>query len=122
MKTLDLRQFIQEYWGALSGKPKPLSVLKEYISDDEFIQHVLVYEKAFPKYELVADDFICEDDKVAIRARVKGTHSGDLMGIPPTGKTIEVPLSVIYQVKDNKVTNGWLFIDQMELMQQLGLS
>ena len=122
MITDDSKKFIQDYLEALSGKPKPLSLLQEYISDAEFMEHILVYEKTFPNYEVLADDFICEDDKVVVRARVKGTHKGDLMGIAPTGKTIDLPFSVIYQIKDEKIAKGWLFVDRMELMEQLGLN
>ena len=118
---VDSKKFIQEYFNALSGKPKPLSLLEKYISDPEFMDHILVYEKTFPHYEVLADDFICEDDKVVVRARVKGTHQGDLMGIPPTGKSIDLPFSAIYQIKDKKIAKGWLFVDRMELMEQLGL-
>ena len=122
MIKVDSKKFIQEYFNALSGKPKPLSVLEKYISDAQFMEHIVVYEKSFPHYELLADDFICEDDKVVVRARFKGTNTGDLMGIAPTGKTIELPFSVIYQIKDEKIVKGWLFVDRMELMEQLGLS
>ena len=108
MVAVELKKFIQEYWEAISGKPKPISLLEKYISDSEFIDHIMVYEKSFPLYELVADDYICENDKVVVRARVIGTHSGDLMGIPPTGKNIDLPFTVIYKVKDEKIIKGWL--------------
>lgn len=121
MVAVELKKFIQEYWDAISGKPKPISLLEKYISDSEFIGHIMAYEKSFPNYELIADDYICENDKVVVRARVKGTHTGDLMGIPPTGKTIDLPFSVIYQVRDEKIVKGWLFIDRMDLMEQLGI-
>ncbi len=121
MKTIDSKKVVKEYWDAISGKPKPLALLEEYVSDPEFINHIMAYEKSFPNYELLADDYICEDDKVVVRARVKGTHNGDLMGIPPTGKTIDLPFSVIYQINDEKIVKGWLFVDRMELMNQLGI-
>ncbi|NNE02864.1 MAG: hypothetical protein HKN52_06825 [Eudoraea sp.] len=122
MIAVDYKKFVQEYWDAISGKPKPVSLLEKYISDSEFIGHVVAYEKSFPCYELIADDFICEEDKVVVRARVIGTHKGDLMGIPPTGRTIDIPFSVIYQIKDEKIAKGWLYLDQMILMEQLGIT
>lgn len=122
MIAIDLRKFIQEYWMAISGKPKTMELLQKYISDPELIGHIMAYETPFPSYKLVADDYICEDDKISVRARFMGIHKGDLMGIPPTGKSVEIPFSVIYQVKDEKIIKSWLFIDQMELMNQLGLT
>ena len=121
MVTVESKRFIQEYWDAISGKPKPKSLLEKYISDPEFIDHIMVYENSFPLYELIADDYICENDKVVVRARVKGRHQGDLMGIPPTGRTIDLPFTVIYRIKDEKIVKGWLFVDRMELMEQLDI-
>ena len=57
-----------------------------------------------------------------MRARFKGTHNGDLMGIPPTGKSVEVPFSIIYQIAEDKIIKSWLFVNQMEFMNQLGLN
>ena len=122
MVTVEVKKFIQEYWDAISGNPKPISLLEKYISDTEFIGHILAYEESFPLYELIAEDYICEDNKVVVRARVVGTHKGNLMGIPPTGKTIDLPFTVIYEVKDEKIVKGWLYVDRMLLMEQLGIS
>lgn len=113
------KKLVQEYWEAISGKEKTPTLSKMYVSDPELLGHIAFFEAAFPKYELMADDFICEEDKVVVRARFKGTHKGDLMGIPPTGKTVEVPFSIIYQMINEKIGKSWLFIDQMELMKQL---
>lgn len=113
------KKLVQEYWEAISGKEKTPTLSKMYVSDPELLGHIAFFEAAFPEYELFADDFICEDDKVVVRARFKGTHKGDLMGIPPTGKTVEVPFSIIYQIMNEKIGKSWLFIDQMELMTQL---
>ncbi len=121
MVTVEIKRFIQEYWDAISGKPKPKSLLEKYISDPELINHIMIFEASFPYYELIADDYICEDDKIVIRARIIGRHQGDLMGIPPTGNTIDLPFTVIYRIKDEMIVKGWLFVDRMELMEQLGV-
>ncbi len=122
MITIDLRTFIEEYWEAISGKPKTPGLMRKFTSDQDLIDHVMAFETPFPNYELVAEKFICEGDMVSVIARAKGTHKGDLMGIPPTGKSIDLPFSVIYQVKDDMIVKSWLFFDQMELMKQLGIA
>ncbi len=121
MVTVNPKTFILEYFEALSGKPKTIELINKYISDKELAEHIMAYEKSFPCYELIAEDVIWEGEKVAVRARVKAEHKGDLMGIPPTGKTIDIPLSVIYQIADDKIAKGWIFVDRMELMNQLGI-
>ena len=122
MITIDLRTFIQEYWASISGKPKTPELLRKFMTDEELIGHIMAFENPFPSYELIAEEFICEGDKVSVVGRVRGIHKGDLMGIPPTGKTIDLPFSVIYQVKDEKIVKSWLFLNQMELMKQLGVA
>lgn len=52
---------------------------KVYVSDPELLGLIAFFEAAFPKYELDADDVICENDKVVVRARFKGVHKGDLI-------------------------------------------
>ena len=122
MKTIEAQKVVREYWDAISGKAKPIELLKKYVSDDEFINHIKVYEESFPHYELIAEDYICENDKVVVRARVKGVHKGELMGMPPTGKTIDLPFVVIYKVDEDKIVKGWLSVDRVELMDQLGFT
>ena len=121
MVTVNPKTFIQEYFEAISGKPKTMDLINKYVSDEHLAGHIMDYENSFPCYELIAEDMICEDDKIAVRARVKGEHKGQLMGYPPTGKTIDIPLSVIYQIEEDKIAKGWIFVDHMELMTQLGI-
>ena len=113
------KKFVKEYWDAISGIAKTPELSKKYVSDPELLGHIAFFEAAFPKYELYADDFICEEDKVVVRARFKGIHKGELMGIPPTGKTIEFPFAIIYQVTDEKISKSWLFVDKSEVLNQL---
>ena len=113
------KKFVQEYWEAISGIAKTPELSKKYVSDPELLEHIAFFEAAFPKYELFADDFICEEDKVVVRARFKGIHKGELMGIPPTGKTIEFPFAIIYQVTEEKISRSWLFVDKTEVLNKL---
>lgn len=121
MIAIDSKQFVKEYFEAISGKPKTPELLERYISDTELIGHIMAYETSFPNYELIADDYVCEDNKVVVRARVKGINNGELMGMAPTGKSIDLPFVIIYKIDNEKISKGWLFVDQMELMNQLGL-
>lgn len=120
MIAVDNKKFIQEYWVALSGNEKTPALVDKYISDPELKGHIAFFETAFPRYEMFADDFICEDDKVVVRAHAKAVHKGDLMGMAPTGKTIELPFTGIYQIANGKIAKSWLFFDRMDMMSQLG--
>lgn len=76
---------------------------------------------AFPDFEMVVEDTIVEGDKVVIRVKAQGTHQGDFMGIPATGRRIEVPLIDIMRVRDGKIAEHWGVMDNAAMMQQLGV-
>ena len=120
MIAVDNKSLVQEYWNALSGKEKTPALVEKYVADPHLKEHIAFFEAAFPRYEMIADDFICEGDKVVVRARARGVHKGNLMGMPPSGKAIEVPFIAVYQVAGGKIVKSWLATDRMEMMEQLG--
>ena len=77
---------------------------------------------AFPDLRLHAEDILSSGDKVVTRARITGTHRGELMGIPPTGKNIDVQLiDIIRFGDDGRALEHWGLADMMAMMQQLGV-
>jgi predicted ester cyclase len=64
---------------------------------------------------------IVEGDKVVSRVTYRGTHTGDMLGIPPTGKPVAVSAILIDQFGEGKIVESWRIFDQMGMMQQLGL-
>jgi predicted ester cyclase len=122
MSTQENKAFVRRYLDALSGKDKPPAVVDQYVadSDEELKEHIAFAEAAFPRYDLIAEDMVAEGDLVTVRAVVKGVHQGDLMGISPTGKQIEMDLIIIYRVADGKIVEHWMVSDQLGMMQQLG--
>ncbi|MBN1135067.1 MAG: ester cyclase [Anaerolineae bacterium] len=94
--------------------------LAEYVADEGMRRHVAMMQGPFPGYQLIVEDMIAEGDKVVIRATMHGTHQGDLMGIPPTGKQVTVSMIVIYRIVGAKIAEYWVVADQLGLMQQLG--
>lgn len=97
-----------------SGAPAPLNV-------EGFKQFGGVFRNAFPDGELTIEDLIVEADKVVSRIIYRGTHTGDMMGIPPTGKSVTVSAMIIDQFADGKIVESWRLFDQMSMLQQLGV-
>ena len=97
-----------------SGAPHPLTV-------EGFKQFGGVILGAFPGGTATIEDMIVEGDKVVSRLTYRGTHTGDLMGIPPTGKSVTVSEMIIDQFADGKIVESWRLFDQMAMMQQLGV-
>jgi predicted ester cyclase len=113
---------VQNYFVAISGKDKPAATLNKYLSDEDLKAHIAVMESAFPRYVLISEDVVAQDDKVVVRARFQGTQAGELMGIAPTGKRVDVPFIIIYRMAGGKIAEHWMSIDQMDLLKQLGVA
>ncbi|MBN1482923.1 hypothetical protein EH223_13395 [candidate division KSB1 bacterium] len=116
-----LKDFITEYLTALSGKPKPPEVVEQYVADQALKDHIAFFEAAFPEYELLIEDMLSEDDKVAVRVTFRGTNKGPIGEIPATQKSATLPVLLIYQVANGKIVNHWMGVDQLDLMKQLGV-
>src|SRR4051812_6753616 len=70
-------------------------------------QFLTMFRSAFPDLHLTVEDEIAEGDRVASRFTVRGTHQGELMSIPPTGKQITVTGITICRFEDGKVVEEW---------------
>jgi len=64
---------------------------------------------------------IAEEDKVVSRFTFQGTHTGEFMGIAPTGREVTVMQISIDRIADGKIVEHWGLVDQLSLLQQLGV-
>jgi steroid delta-isomerase-like uncharacterized protein len=78
--------------------------------------------RGFPDFQTTIDDLVAEGDKVAARITMRGTHLGEFMGIPPTGKHVKFGGMYIARIQDGKITEHWSEEDSMGLLVQLGRS
>ena len=76
---------------------------------------------AFPDLRMVVQDVVASGDKAVARVRATGTHQGPFMGLPPTGRRIDVPLIDIMRFDAHgRACEHWGVLDQLAMMQQLG--
>jgi steroid delta-isomerase-like uncharacterized protein len=75
----------------------------------------------FPDWHETIEDIIAEGDKVWIRVSYTGTHTGDFMGVAPTGKKVTMTGVDIYRIENGKLVEYWHVSDQMNFNVQLGL-
>ena len=75
---------------------------------------------AFPDRVDVIEDLIAEDDRVGMLWRFTGTHQGNLFGIPPTGRRVDIHEIGIFRLADERITEGWFMADELGLLKQLG--
>jgi len=128
-KTL-VRRFVEE-----CQSQRDLSRLSDFISS-EFVNHTVqppfaptfegakqLHEMlftAFPDMKFVIRDMIAEGDKVVTYKTLQGTHQGDFMGIPPTGKRIECDVIDIMRVAGGKCVDHCQLLNNKENIMQLG--
>ena len=127
------RRFLEEVFN--KGK---LNVLDEIIAKDHVStgpgtlpglptgpegqkQLVTVYRNAYPDVHFTIDEQIAEGDKVVTRWTGRGTHKGELFGIPATGKSSTVTGIAVDRIANGKIAESWGIFDQFGMMQQLGV-
>jgi len=90
---------------------------------DGVVEFFRMYRAAFPDLHMDTEDMLVSGDKAVARVRATGTHRGELMGIPATGKRVNVELIDIMQFNDaGSVCEHWGITDTMRMMQQLGVA
>ena len=83
-------------------------------------QFVWGFAATFPDLHLTVEDVVAAEDKVAARIRFRGTHRGEFMGIPATGRTVELVSVNVDRIIDGRIAERWLLPDTLGLLRQLG--
>jgi len=96
----------------------PMGVFK---GPEGFKQMVTQARTAFPDIHYDIVDMFGEGDKLAVHYRMTGTFKGDLMGIPPTGKKVDMEQAFLYRFKDGKEIEALPFSDSLTMFQQMGI-
>lgn len=97
------------------------SAIREMLPGIEGIKHAfkLLYA-AFPDTAHKIDDIIAEGDKVVVRISATATHTGEIFGVKPTGKKVELSSIVIYRIVDGKIIERWVAQQGPGVLQQIG--
>jgi predicted ester cyclase len=122
-----VRRFLAVVWNAGN-----LSVADELVHPDyeilgvgrgpEAVKHnVRAFRTAFPDLVGTIDDMVAEDDRVAARLTLRGTHLGPFREIGPTGKSIVMEEMAFWRLVDGKLHTGWFQADGLGLRRQLGV-
>jgi steroid delta-isomerase-like uncharacterized protein len=89
---------------------------------DGVLEFFRMYRAAFPDLRMDPEDVLASGDKVVARVRATGTHEGEFMGMPPTGKRVDVQLIDIMRfAEDGLVREHWGVVDMLAMLQQLGV-
>jgi steroid delta-isomerase-like uncharacterized protein len=125
-----VHRFVEDFWNegkttAADGLMAPDAEIHmptgEVLDPDELKNFLGTWRGSFPDWHSTFEELIAEGDRVAERWTGRGTHLGELQGIPPTGKRVEAPGSVFYRIVDGRIVEFRGQLDMMSLMQQLGV-
>ena len=83
-------------------------------------QLVAMYRAAFPDLHFTIEHLVAEGDTVVAHVTVRGTHRGELFGIPPTDTQVTLEAMERYRLADGKIAEQWVVLDALGLLQQLG--
>ena len=86
---------------------------------EEMKAFVKQYRRAFPDAHSTVEDQVAEADTVVTRWRARGTHRGEIWGLPPTGNTVEWEFIDIFRVRDGKLVEHWTHMDFEALRAQM---
>jgi steroid delta-isomerase-like uncharacterized protein len=126
-----IRSYVETVWNQ-----RQLDRAEEFVAPD-FIDHAplpgqapgldgarrkwAMYLNAAPDLRVTIEDVVAEDDKVGVRRSYAGTHRGELLGIPATGKPVQMGSISIFRLAEGKIVENWEQLDLLTLMQQLGV-
>jgi len=113
-----------------------LSVVDELLSSDHLAHNALggapngpqglkwliaMFRAAFPDLYCTVEDEIREGDQFSAHWTMRGTHKGSFLGNPPTGRPIKVQGIIFARVSNGRIVEDWTLVDQLGILQQLGL-
>ncbi|MSQ22543.1 MAG: ester cyclase [Dehalococcoidia bacterium] len=126
-----LRRFIEEVFNKGNTAAVDQLVAPDFVNHNPlpgatpdregFKRGIAMLRAAFPGLHYIEEDMIAEGDKVVGKGVFRGTHLGELMGIGPMGKQVNLAGIAIFRVSGGKITARWATLDMLGLMQQLGV-
>jgi steroid delta-isomerase-like uncharacterized protein len=91
------------------------------MSLEQVKEYNTMFSTAFPDATSTIEDMVAEGDRVAYRVTWRGTQKGDFMGIPATGKKLEITNTTIVKLAGGKWSECWATVDDLRFLQQMGV-
>jgi steroid delta-isomerase-like uncharacterized protein len=88
---------------------------------DGFREEALGYRRGFPDFRFTIEDQVAEGDRVVTRWTWRGTNTGEMRGMPPTGKPVEMVGTTTFRFAGGRIKEGWWHYDNLGMMRQLGV-
>jgi steroid delta-isomerase-like uncharacterized protein len=132
MSTVDNKTLVQQFFDEVINQ-RNLAALGQFLSPNA-INHTVpagfpqepnqflgLHLGAFPDMRATVEELLADGDKVIARVSYQGTHQGAFMGIPPTGKQINVMGINIFRIANGQLVEHWGLSDRVTALRQLGV-
>ena len=106
------KYFAHSYQRHLTATSTPLT-------REEQLQRATRLRLAFPDAQATLEDIFAEGDRVAYRLTIRGTHTGEFLGVSPSGRRVAVSFIALVRVADGKLVEEWGGLDQPDLIRQM---
>jgi steroid delta-isomerase-like uncharacterized protein len=97
----------------LAELPEPLH------GRDIWLEGAVMFRRAFPDLQADIEDIFASGDRVAVRLRMRGTHEGDYLGMPATGRAVSYVSHEFYRIENGLIAEEWICSDTAGLFRQL---
>jgi steroid delta-isomerase-like uncharacterized protein len=94
-------------------------VPEEHRGVDGLLEMVETFRSALPDLAVTVDHQFADGDYVATRFTVRGTHDGELLGAPPTGRPVAMSGITVSRCEDGRIAEEWELVDVAGLLQQV---
>ena len=89
------------------------------VGPSEYAGAVTDYRAAFPDLHTTLEDVLVDGDRVVVRGLDRGTHRGNFLGLPASGREVTATWIEIFRMENGKAAEGWLESDSARLRDQL---
>lgn len=84
-------------------------------------EHIAGWIASFPDLRFNLEQMLSEGDRVATQLLMEGTHRGAWLGIPASGKKLQIRMFTVHRVLQNKIVEDWVLVEALGIFQQLGV-
>ncbi|WP_157961315.1 ester cyclase [Microvirga flavescens] len=121
-----IRQFMSTVWDKAQVESAEAFVTTDYIDHaynggvDSLKAQIAQLQEAFPGSLHTIEDILVDGDRVMLRARLQGRHTGTFRGTTPTGASIDVRVARWFRLESGKIAEHWALLDTISLFRQIG--
>lgn len=84
-------------------------------------EHVAGWLQSFPDLRFTVEQMVAHGDRVATQLLMEGTHQAAWLGIPASGKRLQIRMFTVHRIADGKISEDWVLVESLGLFQQLGV-